>query len=111
MLCCLLPFHSAACFSASRRAGGNLVGTIYDGTVATVPGVQVTAPDNATGIDVTTTTTSAGEYRFNNLPAGIYTLRVAAPGFGRAEVQNLEVVINQTSTSNVTLQLPKSQRQ
>jgi hypothetical protein len=88
-----------------QQTSGNLVGTVYDPTAATVPGVQVMAHDNATGIDVTTTTTSAGEYRFNNLPAGIYTLRVTAPGFGREEVQNIEVVINQTGTHNVTLEV------
>ncbi len=98
------------CFSLGaplfgQQTSGNLVGTIYDQTAATVTGVQVTAHNNATGIDVNTTTASTGEYRFNNLPAGIYTLRVAAQGFGRAEVQNIEVVINQTSTTNVTLQV------
>jgi Carboxypeptidase regulatory-like domain len=88
-----------------QQTSGNLVGTSYDPTAATMPGVQVTAHDSATGIDVTTTTTSAGEYRFNNLPAGIYTLRVAAPVSGRAEVQNIEAVINQTGTHNVPLQV------
>ncbi len=86
-----------------QETSGNLVGTIYDQTAATVPSVQVTAHNNATGIDANTATTSAGEYRFNNLAAGIYTLRVAAKGFRPAEVQNIEVVINQTSTTNVTL--------
>jgi len=62
-----------------QQTSGNLVRTIYDPTAATTPGVQGTAHDNATGIDATTTTTSADEYRFNNLPARIYTL-LLAPG-------------------------------
>jgi hypothetical protein len=48
---------SIVCFSLggplfSQQTSGNLVGTIYDSTAATVPGVQVTGHDDATGIDV-----------------------------------------------------------
>jgi hypothetical protein len=48
-----------------QQTSGNLVGTMHDSTATSMPGVQVTAHDNTTGIDVTATTTSAGEYRFN----------------------------------------------
>ena len=51
---------------------------------------------------------SAGSYRLSNLPAGIYTLSVEASGFTTAEVRNVEIVINQTGTSNVSLQIAKS---
>lgn len=101
----LLALILVGALLCGQQTSGNMVGTIYDPTAAPMPGVQITVHNNATGIDVTTTTTSAGDYRFNNLPAGIYTVRVAATGFGRAEVQNVEVVINQTNTTNVTLQI------
>jgi hypothetical protein len=92
----------------SQQTSGNLVGIIYDPAGATVPGVKVVAHNNATGVEVAITTTSAGDYRFSNLPAGVYTLNVAAPGFAGSEVRNVEVNLNQTGTANITLQLAKA---
>ncbi len=92
----------------SQQTSGNLVGVIYDPAGATVPGVKVIAHNNSTGIDTTINTTSAGEYRFSNLPAGVYTVNVTAPGFARAEVQNVEINLNQTGTANVTLQIAQA---
>jgi hypothetical protein len=92
----------------SQQTSGNLVGTIYDPTGAVVPGVPVVAHNNATGVDTSVTTTSAGDYRFSNLPAGMYSLTVTAPGFTRSEVRNVEVNLNQTGTANITLQVAQA---
>jgi hypothetical protein len=63
------------------------------------------ARNTATGVEVSTTSTSAGEYRFENLPIGTYTITVSAPGFAKAEVGNVNIRLNQTVTSNITLSI------
>ncbi|MFL6354344.1 MAG: TonB-dependent receptor domain-containing protein [Bryobacteraceae bacterium] len=86
-----------------QLTSGNLTGTVYDPTGATVPGAPIVAHNNATGVDVSTTATSGGDYRFENLPIGTYTVTVSAPGFTKAEVGNVTVRLNQTVTTNVHL--------
>lgn len=107
---------AAAAFLAVPAFGqvtsGNITGTVYDSTGATVPGATVVAHNTNTGADTTTTTTGAGDYRFENLPVveqqgggarGSYTLIVTAPGFQKAEVRDVQVELNVTVTRNVTL--------
>jgi hypothetical protein len=87
----------------AQLTSGNLTGTIYDQTGAIVPGATVVAHNTATGVDSTTSATSGGEYRFENLPIGAYSLIITSPGFAKAEVGNVNVQLNQTITTNVTL--------
>src|SRR6185437_4198480 len=93
-----LLFFSLPAFS--QLTSGNITGTIYDQTGATVPGATVVAHNTATGVDSNTTSTSSGDYRFENLPVGTYTVTVTAPGFSKAEVGNVAVRLNQTVTTN-----------
>jgi hypothetical protein len=86
-----------------QLTSGNITGTVYDPTGATVPGAPIVAHNNSTGVDVNTTSTSAGDFRFENLPIGTYTIIVTAPGFAKAEVGNVSVQLNQTVTTNVRL--------
>lgn len=92
----------------SQATSGNITGTVYDQTGATIPGASVIAHNTATGVDSTTTSTSAGDYRFENLPVGTYTLTVTAPGFSKAEIGNINVQLNQTVTTNVKLNVGQS---
>jgi hypothetical protein len=89
----------------AQTVTGELVGSVYDVSGASVPNATVTATNVATGVQSTTNSTSTGEYRLRNLPGGTYTLRVSATGFTAAEVKNLMVNLNVTSTANVTLQV------
>ena len=92
----------------AQLVSGNLTGTVYDASGATVPNATVVAHNDATGIDTTTTSQSAGEYRISNLPAGMYTLTATAAGFSKAEMKGVEIALNVTATANITLQVGKS---
>ncbi len=92
----------------AQLTSGNITGTVYDQSGATVPNATIVAHNTATGVENTTTSTSAGDYRFENLPVGTYTILVNAAGFTKAEVQNVSVELNQTITTNVTLAIGKS---
>jgi hypothetical protein len=87
----------------AQLTSGNLTGSVYDQTGAAVPGATVVAHNTATGVDTNTNATSAGDYRFENLPIGIYSLIVTSPGFAKAEVGNVSIQLNRTVTMNVTL--------
>ena len=87
---------------------GNLTGSIFDQTGATIPGATVVAKNEATGVQTSTTSTSKGDYRFENLPVGTYTLSVDAGGFQKAQLQHVNIQLNATVTTNVTLQISQS---
>ncbi len=104
----------AVCFVVSQvsvlaqSVSGELVGTIYDSTGAAIPNATITAKNTGTGIETVVTSSSSGGYRIPNLPVGVYDLKVAAQGFNVSQVRNLEVRLNATLTSNVTLQVGES---
>lgn len=89
----------------AQLVSGNLTGTVYDVSGAIVPSATVVAHNDATGVDTTTTATTAGEYRISNLPVGTYTLSASAKGFTKAELKGVAISLNVTATANVTLQV------
>jgi hypothetical protein len=98
----LIAFSSVAFGQATT---GELAGTIYDQTGAVVPGALVTADHLATGASLKAVSTTSGQYRIPNLPAGNYKLTVTAAGFKPVELPNMTVELNRTVTANVTLQV------
>jgi len=92
----------------AQSVSGELVGTIYDATGAIVAGADVVATNSATGVPSSTVSSSTGQYRLGNLPAGNYNLKVTAKGFSVAEIRGVTVNLNVQSTSNVTLQIGES---
>lgn len=87
---------------------GDLTGTVFDATGATVPGATVSARNEATGVETTMNTGSLGEYRLGNLPVGSYTITVTAAGFTKAQLKGVAVVLNKANTANVTLEIGQS---
>jgi hypothetical protein len=84
---------------------GNLVGTVTDPAGAVVPGATVEITNSATGVKSTTTTSESGFFRFNNLLPGTYELKVSRQGFAVADLKNVTVSLNATSTANVSLRV------
>ena len=87
-----------------QAISGNLVGTVLDSSSAVVTGATVAATKIDTGVTTTTITNSTGGYHFENLPVGTYRVTVTSRGFKTA-IQQVDVVLNQTGTLNVTLTL------
>src|SRR5882672_7491672 len=78
-----------------QAISGNLVGTVSDPTGAVVPDAEVTAINVGTSASAVTHTNPTGEYRFNNLPVGTYSITVKATGF-RTFVGQTSVELNKT---------------
>ncbi len=97
---------SAVMFGQSTR--GNIEGTIKDSKGAVVPGASITITGTSTGFHQTVTSDSDGVYRINAVPIGNYTVTVAAINGFSETVVNATVVLEKTTTSDVTLGISTS---
>ncbi len=80
-----------------------LSGTVSDPTGAVIASAKVIATNQATGVESTTQTDTAGAYLFPSLPIGIYRIQVTAPGFQSAIVANLKLDVATAVTQNIQL--------
>ena len=84
---------------------GDLVGTILDKTGAVVPAARVEVTKLDTGVKYDTVAGETGEYRFNNLPVGIYSVSASSPNFATSTINGVAVELNKTSTLQMTLEV------
>jgi Carboxypeptidase regulatory-like domain len=75
----LVIFSSGFVFA--QTTVGRLSGTVLDGAGNAVPGATVTAKDNATSKETTTTTNESGDYSLTSLEFGTYSITATANGF------------------------------
>ena len=68
---------------------GRILGSVLDQTQAVVVGAAVTVTDTQRGLTRNLTSNDAGEYVVTNLLAGVYTVKVSAPGFRIVERRNV----------------------
>src|ERR1700730_11469955 len=83
----------------------DLVGTVLDKTGAAVPGATVEAVNSETGIKYDTVANENGEYRFNNLPVGTYSVTGSSANFAATTINNFQLELNKTSTLQITLEI------
>src|SRR5260370_30785726 len=88
-----------------QATDGNLVGAIMDPTGAAVPNANVELTNQATGVKYTSKTNADGQYRFNNVPAGLYTVTTNTAGFTTTSLKNVPIQLNKTATANLILQV------
>ena len=86
----LLLIQGAVSLFAQTFRGG-LNGTITDQSGAVVSGAAVTATNVATGVALNSISSSGGEYLFQDLPLGTYTIDVTATGFKPEKVNSIPV--------------------
>jgi Carboxypeptidase regulatory-like domain len=98
---------AAILFPAARLSGqaitGTVVGTVSDATGAVVAGAKVTAKNVATGMTLSTTTGSEGNYTIPNVPSGTYDISAQMSGFSTAVAPGNVVQVQQTTRVDFTL--------
>src|SRR5579864_3629415 len=77
--------------SVGQVVKGSISGSVTDPQGAVVSGAQVKAKSVETGVVFTTTSDSAGLYRFNLIPVGTYTVEIASQGFKTTTQSNVQV--------------------
>jgi Carboxypeptidase regulatory-like domain len=70
---------------------------------AGIPGATVLATNQATGVQTTSRTDSAGAYLLSSLPIGVYRVQVSASGFNTVQISDLKLDVATTVTRNVSL--------
>jgi hypothetical protein len=87
LLLSFVAFNQA--FSQSTSA--TVSGTVADSSGAVLPGVSVTATNNATAVVTTVVTNEAGAYNAPGLLPGTYTVSAELPGFQKATFTNVQL--------------------
>jgi Carboxypeptidase regulatory-like domain/TonB dependent receptor-like, beta-barrel/TonB-dependent Receptor Plug Domain len=106
--CILLAIIGGLLFSwtdlrGQATASSTVQGTITDQTGAVIGKADVTLTAKETGAVRTATTNNAGEYRFDGLSAGFYTIKATASGFSTGEANQVEVPLGRTLTQDFAL--------
>jgi len=101
ILALLLLFIPAALFA--QTGGAALRGRVDDASGAALPGVTVTATNNATGFSRSTVTGSDGSYYFASLPVGMYNVVADLSGFASVTTRNVELNVSQERELNITV--------
>src|SRR5262245_32383005 len=65
----------------SQSSAATVSGTVGDASGAGIPGVTVTATNNATGVVTMVLSNGAGVYNFASLLPGVYKITAELPGF------------------------------
>ena len=99
------------CLSTGTFAQGNatLSGTVTDPAGALIPGAEVTATHNGTGMATRSLTNQVGAYEFILQP-GLYTLTAELPGFETGIDGNVELSAGQQVLRNFTLEIGRPAR-
>ena len=101
-LALLVGFTCCLKLGAQATATGTISGVVTDSSQAVIPGATVTVTNTATGATRDTTTNQAGEYRFDFMPAGGYTVKITKQGFGTV-AETVELLVGQTATAGAIL--------
>jgi hypothetical protein len=104
LVCALLVLSLGAVLLAQGGASGAIRGVVQDASGAALPNAKVEIVSAATGVLLRTEITNAsGSFTATLLPTGTYTLRVSAPGFATAGVNDIQVRVTETTRLTIPL--------
>ncbi|HEX7419915.1 MAG TPA: TonB-dependent receptor [Thermoanaerobaculia bacterium] len=87
----------------AQSGSGSLSGHVTDASGAALPGVTLTATNDATGSNRSVVTEPDGSYKFLSLPPGVYTVLTDLSGFGTVTTKRVEIQVATERTINMTL--------
>jgi hypothetical protein len=94
-----------AAFAFSQIDTGAIVGTVRDASGAPIPNATVSVTNKATNQVLDTKSNGAGEYAFNVLHPGTYTLRASVSGFTTQEFTDIQVDVQSRVLRDFALQV------
>ncbi len=103
----ILSFALTAIYATAKAqvTTADLVGTVKDSSGAVITGAQITAANEATGVNRTVKTDESGNYIIIQLPPGRYVLTAELPGFRKLERTGIELQVNQRARVDLDLQV------
>jgi hypothetical protein len=91
------------CQLLSQVDTGAISGTVKDTSGGVVAGAKVTLTNEGTGVSISTTSGSNGEYSFSPVKIGNYSLSAEFSGFQKVQQNNVTVDVQQKVLVDVTL--------
>ncbi len=70
---------------------GGISGSVVDQSGGVVAQVEIVATNDSTGVAFKTISSSAGDFWFQDLPLGSYTVKLFVPGFEKLQINNISV--------------------
>lgn len=84
---------------------GSIVGSVRDSTGGTIAGATVTVTEKSTSVTLTGKTNSSGEYQFNALKPGSYSVKASMEGFSSQEFPDVVVEVQGRPSIEFNLQV------
>ncbi|HWS88656.1 MAG TPA: MG2 domain-containing protein [Pyrinomonadaceae bacterium] len=100
------PPAQATTFSGGT---GAITGKVLDPQGAVIPGATVLARHGFVEFEAAATTDDEGVYLLRNLPSGVYTLTVSAPGFKPLTLDSVRVISANVTKVDATLDVGAAQ--
>lgn len=91
LICMILVLLCGENLLGQGQNTGSITGNITDSSGAVIPNAELTLTSDAQGVTRTIHSNGRGEYVFNEVPVGIYSLKVSAKGFDTNESRNIIV--------------------
>jgi Carboxypeptidase regulatory-like domain/TonB-dependent Receptor Plug Domain/TonB dependent receptor len=91
--------------AAAQTTTGTILGDVKDATGGTLPGVTVTAVNQANGLTREVVTDELGTYRFTAMPPGLYTVKASLTGFKEATRADVRLAINSQVSAPFVLEV------
>jgi hypothetical protein len=98
----LFAFLSLA---VGQGTSSRVTGTVLDQAGAAVPGATVTLTNEATKVSFNTDTSGSGNYVFDSVQVGTYTVTIEKQGFKKFVSTGNQINVNQPATVDVTLEV------
>jgi len=109
VLTLFLPFAFLLLHSISALAQGGttgrIAGTVKDEKGAVIAGAEITVTSRATGEERKVISDMQGDYAVLLLPPGIYRISIKAGGFKQAFIDDVPVIITQTTSANPEMEV------
>jgi hypothetical protein len=84
--------------NAAAQQNASLQGTVVDESKGAMPGASVAATEITTGRQAVDVSGVDGRFRFENLPAGTYRVRIELSGFASTELPSIELLVGRNVT-------------
>ena len=105
LVVCIFMLATSSSRLSAQIATGRITGRVTDSSGAVVSGATATLTSDTTGVPQTVRTGASGDYVFEAVNPGSYTLKVQAPGFAPYASQGVQAHIQDNLTIDVKLAL------
>lgn len=95
-------------FASAQTGTTSIRGSVTDRSGGVIAGANVTLTSRELSVERATTTNQTGQYEFLALQPGTYDLTVESKGFRKSEQHGIQLLVNNPTTLNLTLQVGSS---